>query len=373
MGNVNDIINIVKQYLQAALFGEGIIELSDRNRKDDRLELRNYIKKFFKLKENIIAYQNINNYNSKKFEKIIKERNSNLTFEPNIPQNENFQKTIDQRRKNFNFNSLYDRFIQKEKSRQINLNQLKRNKMKEELKELKQKPTINKPIDNSFYSDSNYPQNIHDKLYLMDKHIRQKKQERIDQKIKEDNEKFENEYKSFKLNLNSKENRKRMAKSFDNKIKPKGYDDYITRNKKAILERKRIKNIKEKIPCGENYEKIKRRAITPFNITDMRKKYKNNKNNKKDEFFTLQIKIPNGQLRVIKIYMESDPYKIADEFCKIYSIKESVKRKLINNIISCQKAYINNKKQEEMENEREEFEEEGEYIDNENEIMGNFI
>ena len=373
MGNVNDIINIVKQYLQAALFGEGIIELSDRNRKDDRLELRNYIKKFFKLKENIIAYQNINNYNSKKFEKIIKERNSNLTFEPNIPQNENFQKTIDQRRKNFNFNSLYDRFIQKEKSRQINLNQLKRNKMKEELKELKQKPTINKPIDNSFYSDSNYPQNIHDKLYLMDKHIRQKKQEKIDQKIKEDNEKFENEYKSFKLNLNSKENRKRMAKSFDNKIKPKGYDDYITRNKKAILERKRIKNIKEKIPCGENYEKIKRRAITPFNITDMRKKYKNNKNNKKDEFFTLQIKIPNGQLRVIKIYMESDPYKIADEFCKIYSIKESVKRKLINNIISCQKAYINNKKQEEMENEREEFEEEGEYIDNENEIMGNFI
>ena len=57
----------------------------------------------------------------------------------------------------------------------------------------------------------------------------------------------------------------------------------------------------------------------------------------------------------------------------IYSIKDSVKRKLINNIISCQKAYINNKKQEEMENEREELEEEGEYIDNENEIVGNFI
>ena len=374
-GNVNDIINIVKQYLQAALFGEGIIELSDRNRKDDGLGLRNYIKKFFKLKENIIAYQNINNYNSKKFEKIIKERNSNLTFEPNIPQNENFHTTITQRRKNFNFNALYDRFIQKEKSKQTNLNQLKRNKIKEELKELKQKPTINKPIDNSFYSDTNCPQNIHDKLYLMDKHIRQKKQERIDKKIKEDNEKFENEYKSFRLNINSKENRKRMAKSFDNKIKPKGYDDYITRNKKAILERKRIKNIIEKIPCGENYEKIKRRSITPFNITDMRKIYKNkqNNNNKKDEYFTLQIKIPNGQLRVIKIYMKSDPYKVADDFCKIYSIKDSVKRKLINNIISCQKAYINNKKQEEMENEREELEEEGEYIDNENEIVGNFI
>ena len=287
--NVNDIVYILKQYLQAALFGEGIIEINNNNKKNDDLMLKNYIKKFFKLKENIIAYQTINNYNSKKLEKIIKERNDNLTFEPNIPQNENFRKTVTQRKKNFNFNSLYNRFIQKEKNKQTNLNQLRQNRIREELKELKKKPTINKHLDNSFYSDNNYSLNIHDKLYKMDEYIRQKKQAKIDEKKKEDQEKFENECKSFKLHLNLRENRRRMAKSFDNKIKPKGFDDYIMRNKKAILERERIKKIKEKIPCGENYEKIKRRAITPFNITDMKKKNKKNKNEKGD-FFTLQIK-----------------------------------------------------------------------------------
>jgi hypothetical protein len=175
-------------------------------------------------------------------------------------------------------------------------------------------------------------------------------------KKKEDQEKFENECKSFKLHLNLRENRRRMAKSFDNKIKPKGFDDYIMRNKKAILERERIKKIKEKIPCGENYEKIKRRSITPFNITDMKKKNKKNKKEKED-FFTLQIKIPNGQLRVLKIYIKNDPYKVADDFCKIYSIKDSVKKKFINNIINCQKAYLNDKRRQEIEDE-EELEEE---------------
>ena len=373
VGNVNDIVYILKQYLQAALLGEGILELNNRNKKDDGLVLKNYIKKFFKLKENIIAYQNINNYNSKKYEKIIKERNDNLTFEPNIPQNENFHTNITQRRKNFNFNSLYNRFIQKEKNKQTNLEQLRRNKMREELKELKQKPTINKHIDNnSFYNDNNYyTLNIHDKLYRMNEHILQKKQQKIEEKKREDQEKYENECKSFKLHLNSRENRKRMAKSFDKKIKPKGYDDYIIRNKKAILERERIKTIMEKIPCGENYEKIKRRAITPFNITDMKKKRKKNKKEKED-FFTLQIKIPNGQLRVLKIYMKNDPYKVADDFCKIYSIKESIKKKLINNIINCQKTYLNDKRREEIENE-EELEEEEEIIDNKNEINGSYI
>ncbi len=371
VGNVNDIVYILKQYLQAALLGEGILELNNRNKKDDGLVLKNYIKKFFKLKENIIAYQNINNYNSKKYEKIIKERNDNLTFEPNIPQNENFHTNITQRRKNFNFNSLYNRFIQKEKNKQTNLEQLRRNKMREELKELKQKPTINKHVDNnSFYIDNNYyTLNIHDKLYRMNEHILQKKQQKIEEKKREDQEKYENECKSFKLHLNSRENRKRMAKSFDKKIKPKGYDDYIIRNKKAILERERIKTIMEKIPCGENYEKIKRRAITPFNITDMKKKRKKNKKEKED-FFTLQIKIPNGQLRALKIYMKDDPYKVADDFCKIYSIKESIKKKLINNIINCQKAYLNDKRREEIENE-EELEEE-EIIDYKNEITGSY-
>ena len=364
---ISSISNILKQYLQAALFGEGILDLNNKNKNDDKLKLKNYIKLFYKLKENMIAYKNINNYNGGKYEKLINEANKNLTFEPNIPNNEDYRTTITERKKNFNFNSLYNRFIQKEKNKQTNLNKLKQNKMKEELKELKQKPTVGKYMAGGFYPIDPNPQNIHDKLYKMGKNIQQKKQEKIHEKQREEEEKFEKERKNFKLNLNIKENRRRMAKSFDNKIKPKGYDEYITRNKKAILEKARIREMMEKIPCGENYEKIKRRSITPFNITDMKKKKKGRKNIQNEEFFTLQIKIPNGQLRTLKIYLKNDPCKIADEFCKIYSIKESVKKKLVKNIIECQRAYLNNKKYQEMEEEEEL--EEGEKFDY-NEISG---
>ena len=186
----------------------------------------------------------------------------------------------------------------------------------------------------------------------MDKDLREKRKKTIALKMKKEKEDFEEELKKFKLNINSRENRRRMAKSFDAKIKPKGYDDYVLRNKKAILEKKRIKTMIEKIPIGENYEKLKRRAITPFNITDMRKK-KRNKHIENEELFTLQIKIPNGKLRTIKIDLKSDPYRVADNFCKIYSIKESIKQKLINNIIGCQKAFLNSKKSQEMEEEKE--------------------
>ena len=351
VGNITDIANILNQYLKAALFGEGIEQLNNRNNKmNNNDKLKNYIKRFFKLKENIIAYQKIKNYNNGTYEKILKENYKNLTFEPNIPQNENFQRTLNERKRNFNFDSLYNRFIEKEKNKQNNLNQLKKNQIKEELKEVKKKPTINKNYDNNFYRDEDQD-DIHDKLYKMDKNLKQKRQKRIEEKLKEDKEKFEQELKSFKLNINSEKGRKRMAKSFDNKVRPKGFDDYVARNQKAILERIKIKDMIEKKTIGENYEKIRRRTITPFNITDMRKKDKKKKNGHRscNEFFTLKIKIPTGKMKTIKIYMDDDANKIADEFCKIYSIKDSIKQKLIKNIIKCQKAYVRKSQKDDSE------------------------
>lgn len=343
VGNLTDIANILRQYLQAALFGDGIIQSEKNDRIQDNLKLKKYIKNFFKLKENIIAYKNIKNYNNGTYERIINENNRNLTFEPNISPDKDYRTTITERRKNFNFDTLYNRFIEKERNKQSNLIQLKKNKMKEELKELRQKPTITKYYDNFFVRDQSL--DIHDKLYRMDRTLREKRQKEINIRNKEEKERLDEEAKSYKLNINYRKNRKRMAKSFENKIKPKGFNEYVTRNKKAILERNKIRAMLEKIPCGENYEKIRRRAITPFNITDMRNKNKKrrnkSKNKKKDEFFSLQIKIPNGKMKTINIYMNDDPYKVSDEFCKIYSIKESVKQKLIRNIIKCQKAYIN--------------------------------
>ena len=327
-GNINDTFDIMKQYIKAASFEEII----DSNQND---KIKDCIKNFFSLKENSLAYKNIGGCNNDKYKKIIKEREKNLTFAPNIEKNDGYKTNLNKRRKNFNFNTLYDRFLKKEEERQNNIKKMKTEKMKKEMKEVKQKPRISKYISNNINDEE-----IHEKLYNQGNYMRKKKQERIEEKEKEEKLNLEKEFKTFRLNLNSKKNRRRMAKSFDNTSKPKGFDEYIIRNRKEILNKEKLKQQIEKIPCGENYEKIRKRTITPFNITDLRKE-KFHKKKKEGEYFTMKIKIPNGQERTLKINIKNDPYKIASNFCKIYSIKENVKEKLIKNIINCQNVYLN--------------------------------
>jgi len=328
LGNINDTLNIIKQYLKVCFFGEkNEINLNDNI-------IKECIINFFDLKKNIIAYKNTNEHSNDKYKKMIKENEKNLTFTPNIIKNENYNTIITKKKKNFNFNTLYDRFIQKEKDKQNNIQKLKKERIKKEMEEVKKKPLIYKyNNNNNIYNE----EEIHEKLYNQGKYINKKKKEKILEKEKEEKEKLEKELKKYKLNYNSEINKRRMNKSFDIKIKPKGYNEYIIRNRKEILNKEKLKEKKEKISYGENYEKLKRRAITPFNITDMKKKIK--KNN--DDYFIMKIKIPNGQMKSIKINIESDPYKIANEFCKVYSIKENMKQKLIKNIINCQNTYLN--------------------------------
>jgi len=327
LGNINDTLNIIKQYLKVCFFGEkNEINLNDNIIKECLIN-------FFDLKKNIIAYKNTNEHSNDKYKKMIKENEKNLTFTPNIIKNENYNTIITKKKKNFNFNTLYDRFIQKEKDKQNNIQKLKKERIKKEMEEVKKKPLIYKYNNNNIYNE----EEIHEKLYNQGKYINKKKKEKIIEKEKEEKEKLEKELKKYKLNYNSEINKRRMNKSFDIKIKPKGYNEYIIRNRKEILNKEKLKEKKEKISYGENYEKLKRRAITPFNITDMKKERK--KNN--DDYFIMKIKIPNGQMKSIKINIESDPYKIANEFCKVYSIKENMKQKLIKNIINCQNTYLN--------------------------------
>ena len=327
-GNITDTFDIIKQYIKAASFED----ILDNNQND---KIKDCVKNFFSLKENSLAYKNIGGCNNEKYKKIIKEREKNLTFAPNIERNEGYQSNLNKRRKNFNFNTLYDRFLKKEEERQNNIKKMKTEKIKKEMKEVKQKPKISKYKTNNIYDEE-----IHEKLYNQGNYMRKKKQEKIEEKEKEEKLNLEKEFKTFRLNLNSKKNRRRMAKSFDNTSKPKGFDEYIIRNRKEILNKEKLKQQIEKIPCGENYEKIRKRTITPFNITDLRKE-KFHKKKKEGEYFTMKIKIPNGQERTLKINIKNDPYKIASNFCKIYSIKENVKEKLIKNIINCQNVYLN--------------------------------
>ena len=62
-----------------------------------------------------------------------------------------------------------------------------------------------------------------------------------------------------------------MNKSFDQPYKCKGFNEFVKRTRQGRLERLRVKYLLEKTPQGENYEEIRRRNITPPNITDIRR------------------------------------------------------------------------------------------------------
>ena len=240
---------------------------------------------------------------------------------------------------------------------------MRKKKEMDELKELKEKPTISK-FKNNTISERDFAligkkkENIHDRLYKMDKDIKAKRQELIEEKEKLDQEKIKNEQKKNKLNINSRLNKLRMNKSFDHPQKCKGFDEFVRRNRNGYIERLRVKYLLENTPRGEKYEQIMRRNITPPNITDIRlmrekeikNKYNNdneknsneNESDDNDEYFNLQIKLPNGKIQTLKVYEDDDPNEVVEEFCKIHSIDDSIKNKLVANIETCQKQFLSN-------------------------------
>ena len=427
-GTLKEIESLLKKYLHAALVGanipNNIILKNNKQNKNNKKNilisplihkkitskdlwpLSKYIKYFFNLKKNLIAYKTTNNLSSDKYsnlknKKIISNiKNNNYTIDNNYTKNINNYKILENKKKPFNFDKLYKKFLEKEKCKKITLEEMRKKKEMDELKELKQKPTISKykPNDlneNASFHNVNKKEDIHERLYKMDKEIRAKKLELIQEKERIDKEKIEKEMKSHRLSINSRLSKIRMNKTFDKPQKSKGFDEYVKRIKKGRLERLRIKYLLEKTPFGENYEEIRRKNLTPPNITDIRRMRKNeyyktinyvNKaiNNKKEivmpesdlsrnesdgntEYFNLQIKLPNGKMQTLKIYENDDANKVVEEFCKIHSVDSNIKNKLVANIENCQKQFLinDNKNNENIDNEEEEEDDEEEEEDEE--------
>ena len=61
---------------------------------------------------------------------------------------------------------------------------------------------------------------------------------------------------------------------------------------------------------------------------------------KNEESFNVQIKIPNGKERIIKVYLSDDPYDVADNFCKTYCLKEEIKERLGKMILNYRTVYL---------------------------------
>ena len=410
-GTIKEIEDLLNKYLEAVLVGinlfnskkinNNIININS-NKKDVATKdilispidnkkisynnlwpLSKYLKTFLELKKNLIAYKttdNMKNLKKEKYRDMISRHqkiNSNIVNSNYILDNP--QKNIDanlilspiskKKLKNekvdSNFDKLYQKFLEKEQCRKIVLEEMRKKKEMDELKELKEKPTISKFRANTI-SEKDFSllgkkkEDIHDRLYKMDKDIKAKKKELIEEKEKLLQEKIKKEQKMNKLKINSRLSKLRMNKSFDHPQKCKGFDEFVRRNRNGYIERLRVKYLLENTPRGENYEEIMRRNITPPNITDIRrmkeKEMKNKKNNDNNnglnsdenesdenaEYFNLQIKLPNGKMQTLKVYENDDANEVVEEFCKIHSIDDSIKNKLVANIETCQRQFLSN-------------------------------
>ena len=177
-------------------------------------------------------------------------------------------------------------------------------------------------------------------------------------KIKKENSpKINTKDEEFNFKPNYISNDKIMNKSFTNYNKermPKGYYDYIIRNRALINKKESDKRLSEDKIYGKNYEKIKKMEIKPFNITDLKDNKINNKNNiikkknnKKiidDIYITMEIKIPSG-VKTFKIYKNNDNInEQINEFCEKYDINEDDKKKLFNKIIQYKNKFFGPKK-----------------------------
>ncbi len=342
--NIKEISDILKQFLLTAFFLNSnpdevkkyISPITEKEITEEEIwPIEKLVKEFLSLKENLLAYQGLKHFN-KSMQKEINNSKKELSFKPKINES------------SVNWNYYSERLpalVEREKLRQQVLEEMKKENEEKDLKECTFKPKINVEKKRRKNSQNNLKSNISifDKLYLTDKG----KYEKL-KKLKEEEEKKEEEkeleFCTFKPKLISQNS---LKKSLNSTEKPKGFDEYQKKMREGIIKATEKKYMEKNI--GQNYEKIKKQNIQPFNITDLKKNNDKKDFKKNEQFFTIQIKIPNGKERHIKVYLNEDPYDVADNFCKTYCLKNEVKERLAKTILNfrnlyLQKNHIQNKK-----------------------------
>lgn len=68
-------------------------------------------------------------------------------------------------------------------------------------------------------------------------------------------------------------------------------------------------------------------------------KFTSDKN--EDDYFSIQITIPNGKERILRICQNDDPEEVAENFCKIYGLKDEIKQRFTKIILHLINLYLN--------------------------------
>ena len=224
-----------------------------------------------------------------------------------------------------------------------NINFKKNKNIKEKNQVLLTPQQLNKSLD--YNSNTTLKQRkkipIYERLYNMRKIY------------KADNSTIDSDIENYDFTPTLYSNNAFMSKSFTNynkEKKPKGYYDYIIRNRALLNKKENERKLSEDRVYGKNYEKIKNSKIKPFNITDLNGE-KNNKNkiqrrnNNKiiDKIYiTMDIKLPNGKLESLKIYKDKNNIEeLINELYKKYDLYDDKEKiNLVKKIIEYKNSFF---------------------------------
>ena len=335
-----------------------------------------FIRIFFELKKMLN-----NNYTSSKkakiMEDIIKEREKELTFQPdfnatasyfrknnkndddedtlNKSINSNTTKTTN--KKKHDFNKLYEEFMLKKRMHEQALMILRENKQRREIKMCTDRPKINKhyKIKNRRRTPE-VGSTRNEFLYNLNKDI----MERRKQKIEEDNDNMMRKY-PFRPNVIKDDNIVSKIFTESQRNRPRGSEEYIKRNRSVIQLRNRERNNEEQRTIGSNYERLINKKVYLPRIKDLepstnlltqneieKKESKknnfesnNNENNNDDNdvYFTIQVKTTQGKIKPLKIYLNNNPIEKANNFCDANNIRKATRDKIIQKIKELQNIY----------------------------------
>ena len=256
-----------------------------------------------------------------------KEEEKELTFEPDLSKsyykfdenskynyyNNNNKDILNKTFTNYSnrgkndFNKIYERFMNQKKMQEKVLEKLRKIKVQKELKKCTHIPNILE-YENSRILHKRKKEPIYDRLYNMrrnNKEIISSRNSRVENNnigerpLTEDN----------KINRNKKKNKKTVKRFNINYLEEDKFENNI--NKKE----KNLNNIIDNI------------------------------------YITIDIKIPNGEIKSLKIFQNKDNFEESiNEFCHLYNINEKDKKIIFNKACLYKNKFYGNYKNEEENN-----------------------
>jgi hypothetical protein len=113
---------------------------------------------------------------------------------------------------------------------------------------------------------------------------------------------------------------------------------------------------------NKKYEKVMKMKdqMQPFNITDLKNKNeeeetkKSHKKKIEEEYFSIQISVAKGKDRLLKIHKNDDPRAVAENFCRVYGLKnEDIVERLTSTIRDFMNIYLTNNDNMDLQNNME--------------------